>query len=508
MVCPHDFYVKLSYAIGAYLLSCASEDALLISQISSGQKQFIPRLGSEIVGLSLSPSGSKYALSMGNNTIKILDAANSQLISEISGILLPPLQVLTSTRKPRLRSIALLQPVSDRLYVTGIEGSSGIVQGYDLLHDQQALRFDVAAHSRIRTSGVDKRPVYQAEINLACFSHDGRWFATLDEWHDRGSLEDPGVAETTLKFWYLRGREWVMTTKVESPHGLLCHVLDLASPSYNQADLEFATLGADSKIKIWRSFGEPRGGSSPTWGLFRTIGSDFTSDHSDGSILYSPDGTILLASVGSCIFVIGQPNGNVLKRINVGQLISNIDIVDRYVVSLHSRPPVLSCSDIATGRLLFTERLDSATSTLAANSRLSTFAIATSSAQGNSVITVSRISRGRRIDETRIHLNSRVVVLLGANLSFMSGFVYVDEFGQIGSIASRLSNGNVVRRMDISGRTATDPSSIVSSLTASEERGTPSRQANGRSVNGIVGVLEQDGDIDLGKTFKEIIQCI
>jgi hypothetical protein len=488
-----------------YLLSCASEHTLLITHISTGRNQFVPRLGSEMVGLSLSNSGSKYALSMANNNIKILDAANSELVSEIAGTMLPSAARLkASTPKSYSKPIAVLQPSSDRLYITGVEGSGGTVQAYDLLHDQQSLRFDVAPTSGLQTSGVDQRPVYQVNTRLAAFSHDGCWFATSDEWDGHGSLEECAVAETNLKFWRLKGREWVMTTKVESPHGRLCRVLDLASPVSSDATLEFATLGDDSEVKVWRSFGELR--SSPTWGLFRTIGSSPSSQLSEGSIFYSADGTILFAKIGTGIYMINQSNGNVLKYVDVGQSISNIDILDRYILSLQSEPPVLSCLDIATGHVLFSERFDLTISALAVNRPLSSFAISTSSARSKSMITVSRILRGKRIDEAQIHLNSPVAVLLGANLSFVSGFIYVDKFGQVGCITVRPSKAP--RRIDWSDRRNIAPTNAVSRLAKVEKRGNSPKQESGGSVNGILGVLEREGDINVAKTLEEIIQYI
>ena len=478
----------------------------MISQIATGRKQFVPRLGAEIIGVRLSHSGSYYALSLGNNTIKILDAADFRLISELSGALLPARQPSASVRKTYLKSVVLLQPSSDRLYITGVEGFGGIVQGYDLLHDQQKLRFNVTPVSQIQTSAVNKRPVYQVDTKFAAFTHDGRWLATIDEWQDRGSLDDSGMAETNLKFWQFRGREWIMTTKVESPHGVLCRVLGLASPGFRSASLEFTTLGDDGQLKIWRSSGELYGDSSATWVLFRTIGSHSTTHLSEGSIIYSADGTILLAHVGSCAYVISQSNGNVLKRLDIGRSISRIEILERYVLALHSQPPTLSCLDVATGHVLFSERFDSTTSTLAVNASLSSFAVSTSSEQPRSVITVSRISRGVRIDEAQIYLNSRVAVLLGANLSLMSGFVYVDESGQIGSIASRRLD--VVQRRESYGSEFIDHKSAISTSAHIEKRGIPSGPAKEDSMNTVLGVLERGGEINLARTLQDIVQCI
>jgi hypothetical protein len=400
------------------------------------------------------------------------------------------------------KPIALLQPSSDRLYITGVEGANGTVQGYDLLHDQQAVRFDVAPLSRIQTSGVEKRPVRQVETKLAAFSHDGCWLATLDEWHDRGSIEDCGMAETNLKFWQLRGREWIMTTKVESPHGVLCRVLGLASPKFSAA-LEFATLGDDSGLKVWRSFPESNGDSSPNWALYRTIGSKLTSNLSHGSVVYSSDGTILFANIGISVFVISQASGEILKCFDIGPSVSSIDVLDRYVLCLQNQPSVLSSSDIATGSVLFSERFASTVSTtLAVNNTISRFAVCVSFPDSKSTITISRILHGVRITESRIHLKTQVPVLLCANLSLFSGFVYLDELGQIGGIGTRTAK--------TTPRTiSTERNSGAGlSLVGYERRRQLSKQVIAVPANEILGVLEGDGEINLTRTLEEIIQCI
>jgi len=488
--------------LGAYLLSCASEDVLVITQISTGQKQFVPRLGSAIIALTLSPSGASYAVSLENNTIKIIDAADSHLISEIPGPILPPRQLSAVALNRCPTPIALLQPSSDRLYITGVEGTNGTVQGYDVLDDQQTLRFDVAPISPIQTSGAEKRPVYQIETKLIAFTYDGCWVATIDEWHDRGSMEDYSITETNLKFWQLCGREWVMTTKVESPHGLLIRVIGVASPDFSNG-LEFATLGDDSRLKIWRYFPESKGDSSPNWGLYRTLGSKFTSNLSQGSLVYSSDGTILFANIGTSVFVISQSSGNMIKCLNIGPSISNINALDQYVLCLQQQPPVLSCSDIATGCILFSERFASTVSTtLAVNNFVSRFAVCTSSTEPKSTITISRILRGTRITESRIPLNTQVPVLLCANLSFLSGFLYLDELGQIGSIGSRIAKPTpriINAESDVGA---------VLSLRGFEKRRRLSKETLGVPAHDIFGVLEKEGEINLTRTLEEIVQCI
>src|SRR5579871_144766 len=81
-------YLDPAY-LGLYVISGAQEDVLLISQTTSGQKYFVPRLEAHVVGISQTNSGSKYLLNLSNNSLKLINAATFELETEISGLRCP-----------------------------------------------------------------------------------------------------------------------------------------------------------------------------------------------------------------------------------------------------------------------------------------------------------------------------------------------------------------------------------------------------------------------------------
>jgi NET1-associated nuclear protein 1 (U3 small nucleolar RNA-associated protein 17) len=71
---------------GAYLLSGGAEAVLVLWQLESGHRQFLPRVGAPITGLSVSPKGTLYALSCADNAIRLVGAVSSKVERTIRGL--------------------------------------------------------------------------------------------------------------------------------------------------------------------------------------------------------------------------------------------------------------------------------------------------------------------------------------------------------------------------------------------------------------------------------------
>ena len=465
----------------------------------------MPRLGAELVGLSQTNSGSLFSVSLCNNVIKIIDAADLELVSEISGIqsISPP---ITSSSSPYTPPVALLQPHREQLYINGTNLSRGTLQGYDIWQDQQTQRIDVARITRTKLVGSENRPVFEPTVNFASFTSDGSWLATIDEWDNHYALDEDDPSEIFLKFWTWRGKEWHVVTKIESPHGIRCHVLGLASPKYGSSTKqEFASLGADGSVKIWRHLKSSSGKSSETfWSLYRTIGSNHSTLHLNGALTYSADGSVLLVGVGREIFVVSTPTGDIVKCLHVGNSVSQLQIIGRYVLCLHDRSSLFSGWDIATGRVVFSERLDRRYSTIAVNDSLQTFAISNAVLSAKSTIVISRILSNMKVDVARISFDSHVTALLGADFTDFSGYIYIDRSGQIGCITLQKS-----KPTSITGDTLNPAASIIPAAVrrmSAENKPVFYGHTNEISMQALQNILEVDEEIDVTQIYEAIIE--
>ena len=416
------------------------EDVLLISQISSGQKQFVPRLGSHIIGISQSTSGSLYSLSLANNVIKIINAGDLEVIAEVSGI--QPISPPSFEQSHGGLPVASLQPTKQHLYLSAEGHSTGTFQSYDLWLDQQWLSLNVGPVNGIKTVGKDQKKVLQSKIIHSTFTYDGSWLVTVDEWDDQYKLDEDTAAETNLKFWAWNGRQWDILTKIADPHGIRSRVLGLTSPGQKAKVKECATLGATGRVKLWRLvYAHPGSATPPVWSLHKTIGPYASNEsYEEGALVYSEDGSVLIAAVGIDLLVVDPSSGHIAKCIHVGQPASSLGILGRQALCLHREIAMLSCWDIPTGDATFSERLTGRYSILAVNHSHSTFAFSTSdSSASRSSITISQIIGREKSDLAQISLDSFAAALLDAEFPGFSGYVVIDQSGQITCIAPEVS---------------------------------------------------------------------
>jgi hypothetical protein len=434
--------------------------------------------------------------------IKIIDAADLELVSEISGIqsISPPVTSLYT------QPVALLQPHREQLYINGSNGSRGTLQGYDIWQDQQTQRIDVARITRTKLVGSENRPVFEPTINFASFTSDGSWLATIDEWNNHYALDEHDPSEIFLKFWAWKGKDWHVVTKIESPHGIRCHVLGLASPkNIGSIKPEFASLGADGSVKIWRPLKSSSGQSSETlWSLYRTIGSKNSTFQLKGALTYSADGSVLLVGIGREIVVVSVPTSNIVKCLHIGNLVSQLQAIGRYVLCLHDGSALFSGWDIATGQVVFSERLDRHYSMIAVNDSLQTFAISHAVLSAKSTITISRILSNVKVDVARISFDSHVTALLGVDFTDFSGYVYVDRSGHIGCISSQKS-----RPTSVTGGTLNPVANIIPTAVrrmSTENKPRSNGQINEISIQALQNILEVGEEMDVAQMYEAIIE--
>lgn len=71
---------------GTYLLSGGEESVLVIWQLQTGFKQFLPRLGSEIKHITVSPDQGLYAIGHQDNSINIIRSVDLKIKTVIQGL--------------------------------------------------------------------------------------------------------------------------------------------------------------------------------------------------------------------------------------------------------------------------------------------------------------------------------------------------------------------------------------------------------------------------------------
>lgn len=287
-----------------YLISGGRETVLVLWQLNTGKKQFLPHLESPVDSISVSPSGASYAVALADNSVMVLSTAELKPTANFAGLqtvatsTLPPHQLMLPTRE-------ILEQVScdaQAPLVLGIVNPSKPAEALFAVASLQSSRADIFPHTsprpflqtfslnphtcpgHIRRQALARTNVTSSnlgpgghrltEADIACMSitANGKWLATIDAWSPSpADLEDLSIsrAETdhekanhlivSLRFWLWREPEagkggWELNTRIDNPHTLdgsrrSGKVLALtASPSASG----FLSIGEDGTLRIWR----------------------------------------------------------------------------------------------------------------------------------------------------------------------------------------------------------------------------------------------------------------
>jgi NET1-associated nuclear protein 1 (U3 small nucleolar RNA-associated protein 17) len=73
-------------ADGSYLLSGGEESVMVIWQLDTGHKQFLPRMGGSIASITISPNHRFYCLGLDDNSIRLVNSVTQSIEQVIQGL--------------------------------------------------------------------------------------------------------------------------------------------------------------------------------------------------------------------------------------------------------------------------------------------------------------------------------------------------------------------------------------------------------------------------------------
>ncbi|RWA06090.1 hypothetical protein EKO27_g9018 [Xylaria grammica] len=355
---------------GNYILSGGSESTLVLWQLDTQKKDFLPHLSATIENIVVSKRGSAYALHLDDNSAMVLSTAEMKPITYVTGIqaMLSPrpiskddsvkrigqytpdrLTSIPAAMSPSNPSQMLLCVGNGQQYsYSGSGPSMPLIQALDLTTMQSVSR-----QALTRTNPTDVNvtsrghPITEPRVTGMKYSHDGRWLITTDEWQppsrDINSLDGASSErrETYLKFWSVstENQNLELMTRIDAPHhsNQVESVFDIAADPKSD---RFATIGGDGIARLWQPTIRQRDGilikgkkgrQLHSWNCSRVIslyGNETTSDlevanefiQGSGAVAFSEDGSVLVCAAvhehGSMVQVIDTESGRVRNSLN------------------------------------------------------------------------------------------------------------------------------------------------------------------------------------------------
>ncbi|KAK5667411.1 NET1-associated nuclear protein 1 [Batrachochytrium dendrobatidis] len=270
---------------GTVLISGGDEAVLVLWQLETGNKQFLPRMGSEILSIGISSDQMLYAIGHRNNCVKIVSASDMSTKQAISG-------VRSANINLKMYPMTAGLVVDPRSSSIVLNGSPGSIQFYNASLEQSTAEVDVSPRNRI--TRIEDREILRPHVHHVQFSDDGEWMATVDFRDDRVF-----ATETYLRFWRynLDSREFVANTRVDSPHDRIVTSLRFQPRVFGQPLLA-VTAGEDKLFKIWEFVEPTNDQETPTW-ICRSTG--FYKSFVPQEIAFSEDGCVMAVAFGSIV---------------------------------------------------------------------------------------------------------------------------------------------------------------------------------------------------------------
>ncbi|KAI1609417.1 WD40-repeat-containing domain protein [Exophiala viscosa] len=523
-----------------YLISGGNETVLVIWQLDTNQKQFLPHLSTSILGLTVSAAGSAYALRLADNSVMVLPTADLLPSTNVTGLALGDIglsscPVILHPNMPN----QLLAAVPANPVVKDLKRgqSTTFLQSYDVEShfqtNRQALTRNMTTALNV---GPDGQSIQEPNVTEIAVSHDGKWLATVDEWHPPATDVDPmyldadgpetrgADTETSLRIWTAHdgGNTWELVTRIDEPHKPGPHsVLGLA---VNPVRLEMASIGSDAAIRIWSPKARHRNGVAVrnasneqlyTWTCSRTIHCEQDSvgqsaAPTSASLTYSDDGSVLAtswsgpASSTRFVHLLDPKTGQICASQPdlIPQGTAKIAFAGRYLLCLSRTFTVF---DTLTTQTIATVDLDpdfvapqsQSPSYIAVNKFDGTVAISISRARkpGSTKLVVLRISEG---EVRSLHEASFTGALKGLLAqSTLPGYLMIDDRNRVRSLKP---SGMITTALRSSRSTGLENEQVSRSLDSIFGRGGGIAATNGVVDNAESGGRDETLAITAGAT--------
>ncbi|QDS75543.1 hypothetical protein FKW77_005461 [Venturia effusa] len=402
---------------GNYVISGGKEAVLCLLQRETSKRQLLPHLTSAIESLSVSPSGTSYAIQLADNSAMVLSTSELQPKTNIAGLqsrFVPSSQSATTLHNQNpldsfVRTPAVTNPRNPKQLIMAVPTSqipadnfapsAPFLQVFDMYTSRHVSRQALTRNMVTNVNfGPEGNKIREPNVTLLQVSLDGQWLATVEEWtpptadvvhmaseNDILEQETRRRRETYLKFWRWNDEEegfWALDTRIDLPHqsNLDPHanrIFDLVS---NPAEVGFATIGEDSTVRVWRPKTKladgrivrgARDGIVTIWTCSHETGLDSTAaplenepTFTNGKLAFSNDGSILAAAqqnadptTANIIHFLNASNGSIRfseSTFHVSLLLG-MGFINRYFVTLSNE---LRVWDLVANKLVYGFQLD------------------------------------------------------------------------------------------------------------------------------------------------------
>ncbi|KAF7347703.1 S-adenosyl-L-methionine-dependent methyltransferase [Mycena venus] len=295
---------------GAYLLSGGEESVLVIWQLHTGKREFLPRIGSPIKTISLCKVASgeeEYLLGLADATYTFVGAASLKISRSYSRIKLDPAAVYSVpySSKHIPTPLSVHNPTSTLILPSSHPAS---LQIYSPLSSTVVSELEVSPSNRV--SRRDDKPIEPCRVERATISPSGEWMATIDI--REGDESTHGECYLKIWRWDRKAGFWILNTRVDRPHGHQIVLNAAFNPAPEGQPPFLVTIGTDCNIKTFRvQTAKSKSGLSEEFWVARSTLS--LQNETPIYVSWSPDASLLAITLPNRVALF-NPSTNLLRH--------------------------------------------------------------------------------------------------------------------------------------------------------------------------------------------------
>ena len=246
---------------GQYIYSGGEEAVLVVWQVSTSIKAFVPRLGGAITHIGTSVENAKTAAATMDNCVHVVDTARLREEWSLRGLFVPaPIRGGAGTSLGGLHSVEKflysdanyrcnirIDPISGLVMCSGYPGQ---LQGLELGHRGLRGNHEIAQFTRVSKT-ESKTRIYVPTVTHFEYTARGERAVLVSVDVRRGEDKD---RTASLKFWtHDESRnEYKLSAQVEQPHGT-SRINAVALHVTRFSEAVCVTGAADGSVKLWRT---------------------------------------------------------------------------------------------------------------------------------------------------------------------------------------------------------------------------------------------------------------
>ncbi|KAK7465414.1 NET1-associated nuclear protein 1 [Stygiomarasmius scandens] len=282
---------------GAYLLSGGEESVLVIWQLQTGKKEFVPRVGAPIQTISVTKAADgveEYLLGLVDATYVFVSSTSLKVSRSYTRVKLGPASSYKSS--PSKATPLAVHSLSSTIILPSSHPSS--LQVYSPASSKIISELEISPSNRV--SRRDEKPLEPSRVEKAVTSPSCEWMATVDV--RTGDEDIHGEVYLKIWQWDKKTSSWMLNTRIDRPHGIH-EVTDLSfSPLFQNRDSYLVSTGGDGTVKTWRiqSVSRKGGHREDFWVTRSSFG--FRSEK-PSHISWSPDGSLLALTLESYVAI-------------------------------------------------------------------------------------------------------------------------------------------------------------------------------------------------------------